>query len=315
MIRVKLENTVAVSTNLSWNKGMKDSKRKGDYVNMMNHIAVIGGGTMGRGIAYTAALAGFEVTLQDISSEAIERAKGYIDTLLNKSVEKGYIQSEQRDLAMKHLSFTTVIEEAVSKTDLVIEAALEVMELKIEIFKQVDELAPPHAILATNTSTMSPTEIAASTKRPDQCVAMHFFNPVHRMKLVEVIRGLDTSDETVRKVQQVAEKMGKETVEVNEFPGFVTSRMNCLIGNEAMNMLMEGVASAEDIDKAIKLGLNHPMGPLELADLVGLDSRLRNMEYLYHHLGEKYRPSPVLVKYVKAGRLGKKSGKGFYNYN
>ncbi len=281
---------------------------------MINHIAVIGGGTMGRGIAYTAALAGFEVTLQDISEEAIVRAREYIKTQLNKSVKKGYVQSKQRDEAMKNLSYTTGLQEAVVKSDLVIEAVLEIMELKINIFKQMDELAPAHAILATNTSTMSPTEIAASTKRPDQCVAMHFFNPVHRMKLIEVIRGLDTSDDTVRVVKQLAEKMGKETVEVNEFPGFVTSRMNCLIGNEAMNMLMEGVASAEDIDKALKLGLNHPMGPLELADLVGLDSRLRNMEYLYHQLGEKYRPSPILVKYVKAGRLGRKSGRGFYEY-
>ena len=281
---------------------------------MINHITVIGGGTMGRGIAYTAALAGFEVTLQDISNEAIENAREYIETLLNKNVEKGYVQLEQGTDAKKNLSYTTELAEAVSQTDLVIEAALEIMELKINIFKQLDELAPAHAILATNTSTMSPTEIAASTGRPDQCIAMHFFNPVHRMKLIEIIRGLDTSDSTVEVVKQVAEKLGKVAVEVNEFPGFVTSRMNCLIGNEAMNMLMEGVASAEDIDKALKYGLNHPMGPLELADLVGLDSRLRNMEYLYHQLGEKYRPSPLLVKYVKAGRLGRKSGRGFFDY-
>jgi 3-hydroxybutyryl-CoA dehydrogenase len=281
---------------------------------MINHIAVIGGGTMGRGIAYTAALAGFEVTLQDISEEAIANAREYIENLLKKNIEKGYVLSEQGENAKKNLRYTTSLQEAVSKTDLVIEAALEVMELKISIFQQLDKWAPADAILATNTSTMSPTEIAASTKRPDRCIAMHFFNPVHRMKLIEVIRGLDTSDATVELVKQVAEKMGKVTVEVNEFPGFVTSRMNCLIGNEAMNMLMEGVASAEDIDKALKFGLNHPMGPLELADLVGLDSRLRNMEYLYHQLGEKYRPSPVLVKYVKAGRLGRKSGRGFYDY-
>nr|WP_285857833.1 3-hydroxyacyl-CoA dehydrogenase [Neobacillus cucumis] len=281
---------------------------------MINHITVIGGGTMGRGIAYSAALAGFEVTLQDISNEAIENAREYIETLIKKSVEKGFVQLEQGADAKKNLSYTTELQEAVSQTDLVIEAALEIMELKINIFKQLDELAPAHVILATNTSTMSPTEIAAATGRPDQCIAMHFFNPVHRMKLIEVIRGLDTSDATVEVVKQVAEKMGKVTVEVNEFPGFVTSRMNCLIGNEAMNMLMEGVASAEDIDKALKYGLNHPMGPLELADLVGLDSRLRNMEYLYHQLGEKYRPSPLLVKYVKAGRLGRKSGRGFFDY-
>ncbi|MDR7076570.1 3-hydroxybutyryl-CoA dehydrogenase [Neobacillus niacini] len=281
---------------------------------MINQIAVIGGGTMGRGIAYTAALSGFEVILQDISEEAIGNAREYIENLLNKNVTKGYIESLQAEEAKKNLSYATNLQEAVRKTDLVIEAALETMEIKINIFKQLDEFAPAHAILATNTSTMSPSEIAACTKRPDQCIAMHFFNPVHRMKLIEIIRGLDTSDSTVEVVKQVAEKMGKETVEVNEFPGFVTSRMNCLIGNEAMNMLMEGVASVEDIDKALKLGLNHPMGPLDLADLVGLDSRLRNMEYLYHHLGEKYRPSPILVKYVKAGRLGRKSGRGFYDY-
>ncbi|TDK64294.1 3-hydroxyacyl-CoA dehydrogenase [Bacillus salipaludis] len=280
----------------------------------MNHIAVIGSGTMGRGIAYTAALAGFQVTLQDISEQALENAREYIENLLNRSAAKGYIQAEQEAEAKKNLSYTTQLQEAVSETDLVIEAALEIMELKINIFKQLDELAPSHAILATNTSTMSPTEIAAATDRPEQCIAMHFFNPVHRMKLIEIIRGLDTSDTTVEVVKQVAEKLGKVSVEVNEFPGFVTSRMNCLIGNEAMNMLMEGVASAEDIDKALKYGLNHPMGPLELADLVGLDSRLRNMEYLYQQLGEKYRPSPLLVKYVKAGRLGKKSGRGFYQY-
>lgn len=281
---------------------------------MINHIAVIGGGTMGRGIAYSAALAGFEVALQDISKEAIGNAKEYIENLLNKNVTKGYVKAVQAEEAKKNLCYSTQLQEAVRKTDLVIEAALEIMELKINIFKQLDQFAPAHAILATNTSTMSPSEIAATTKRPDQCIAMHFFNPVHRMKLIEIIRGLDTSDSTVEEVKQVAEKMGKETVEVNEFPGFVTSRMNCLIGNEAMNMLMEGVASVKDIDKALKLGLNHPMGPIELADLVGLDSRLRNMEYLYHHLGEKYRPSPILVKYVKAGRLGRKSGRGFYDY-
>ncbi|HBI04560.1 MAG TPA: 3-hydroxyacyl-CoA dehydrogenase, partial [Paenibacillaceae bacterium] len=261
---------------------------------------------MGRGIAYTAALSGYQVALQDISEQAIAKARDYIETLLKTSLEKGYIQQEQGELVRENLTYTTSLEEAVKNTDLMVEAILEIMELKIDVFKQADEWAPAHAILATNTSTMSPTEIGATTKRPDQVIAMHFFNPVHRMKLIEIIRGLDTSDATMEIVRSVSENMGKETVEVNEFPGFVTSRMNCIIGNEAMNMLMEGVASAEDIDKAIKLGLNHPMGPLEMADLVGLDSRLRNMEYLYQSLGEKYRPSPVLVKYVKAGRLGRK---------
>lgn len=281
---------------------------------MVKHIAVIGSGTMGRGIAYAAAVVGYNVSLQDIKTEAIDQAREYIESLANKNAEKGYIENEQRDWLLRNISYTTQLNEAVHNTDLVIEAVLEIMTLKVGIFKQLDQLAPAHAILATNTSTMSPTEIGASTKRPDKVIAMHFFNPVHRMKLIELIRGLDTSDETVEIIKNVSEKMGKETVEVNEFPGFVTSRMNCLIGNEAMNMLMEGVATAEDIDKALKLGLNHPMGPLEMADLVGLDSRLRNMEYLYHSLGEKYRPSPLLVKYVKAGRLGRKSGQGFYKY-
>ena len=218
------------------------------------------------------------------------------------------------DQALARITTTTDLEEAAKDADLVIEAVLELMDLKIEVFQKLDKICKPETVLATNTSTMSPTEIAASTSRPEKCIAMHFFNPVHKMKLVEIIRGLDTSDETYEIARQVSVRMGKETVQVNEFPGFVTSRMNCLIGNEAMNMLMEGVASAEDIDKAIKLGLNHPMGPLELADLVGLDTRLRNMEYLHKTLGERFRPSPILVKYVKAGRLGRKSGRGFYDY-
>jgi 3-hydroxybutyryl-CoA dehydrogenase len=281
---------------------------------MVNQIAIIGSGTMGKGIAYTAALSGFQVILQDISEDALANAQKAIETLIENQLQKGFIDANQHNQVKQNLSYTINLEQAVEKSDLVIEAILELIDMKIEVFQKVDRYAPAHAILATNTSTMSPTEIAASTNRPDQVIAMHFFNPVHRMKLVEIIRGLDTSDETVEVIKAVSKKLGKETVEVNEFPGFVTSRMNCLIGNEAMNMLMEGVASAEDIDKALKLGLNHPMGPLELADLVGLDTRLRNMEYLYHSLGEKYRPSPILVKYVKAGRLGRKSGRGFYEY-
>ncbi|WP_332629740.1 3-hydroxyacyl-CoA dehydrogenase [Halalkalibacter flavus] len=281
----------------------------------MRKIAVIGSGVMGRGIAYAAAISGYHVALQDISSESLKKAKVYIYEELGKSVEKGYLQYAQKEQAIAHLTFTSSLAEASSSADLVIEAVLELMELKIEVFKQLDEHSPRHAILATNTSTMSPTEIGAQTSRPGQCLAMHFFNPVHKMKLIELVRGLETTDETVASVKEVAKSMNKETVEVNEFPGFVTSRMNCLIGNEAMNMLMEGVASAEDIDKALKLGLNHPLGPLALADLVGLDTRLRNMEYLQRTLGEKYRPCPLLVKYVKAGRLGRKTGAGFYVYN
>jgi 3-hydroxybutyryl-CoA dehydrogenase len=280
----------------------------------MKNISVIGAGTMGRGIAYVSALGGFNVVLNDVSEENLHKAQAYIEKTMRTSAEKGFLPTEEVERALTQISYSADFNESVKEADLVIEAAFELMSIKIDIFKKLDEACPPHTILATNTSTMSPTEIGAQTKRPDQCIAMHFFNPVHKMKLIEVVRGLDTSNETVAKVMEVGERLGKECVEVNEFPGFVTSRMNCLIGNEAMNMLMEGVASPQDIDKAMKLGLNHPMGPLELADLVGLDSRLRNMEYLYQTLGEKYRPSPILVKYVKAGRLGKKSGKGFYDY-
>ena len=280
----------------------------------MQKLSVIGSGVMGRGIAYTAALGDYAVTLNDINEKALENAKRYIEDEMKKSAERGFITVEAMASALENITYTTNFEETAKNADIVMEAVLENMDLKIDIFKRLDELCPPHTLLATNTSTMSPTEIGAQISRPDKLLAMHFFNPVHKMKLIEIIRGLDTSDETVALAQQVGKKIGKETVEVNEFPGFVTSRMNCLIGNEAMNMLLEGVASAEDIDKALKLGLNHPMGPLELADLVGLDTRLRNMEYLYQTLGEKYRPCPLLTKYVKSGRLGRKSGSGFYDY-
>lgn len=280
----------------------------------MENVTVVGSGIMGRGIAYTAAISGFNVVLNDVNEENLKKAQLYIERELIKSAERGYLTSKQAEIAMTNLNYTTDLQTAAHDADIVIEAVFELIDIKIDVFKKLDVICPEHTILATNTSTMSPTEIAAQTSRPDKVVAMHFFNPVHKMKLIEIIRGLDTSDETVAKVKEIGAKLGKETVEVNEFPGFVTSRMNCLIGNEAMNMLMEGIASAEDIDKAMKLGLNHPMGPLELADLVGLDSRLRNMEYLYKTLGEKYRPSPLLIKYVKAGRLGRKSGTGFYNY-
>jgi 3-hydroxybutyryl-CoA dehydrogenase len=280
----------------------------------MEKLTVIGSGVMGRGIAYVAALGGFHVFLHDVSHENLDKAKLYIEQEMTKSAEKGFLNRDQAAAAFQNIVFTTDLETAAGDADVVIEAVFELMELKVDIFKQLDKICPEYTIFASNTSTMSPTEIAAQTLRPEKCIAMHFFNPVHKMKLIEIVRGLETSDETMEKAKAIGAKLGKETVEVNEFPGFVTSRMNCLIGNEAMNLLMEGVASAEDIDKAMKLGLNHPMGPLELADLVGLDTRLRNMEYLYKTLGEKYRPCPLLIKYVKAGRLGRKSGSGFYHY-
>ncbi|WP_152662710.1 3-hydroxyacyl-CoA dehydrogenase family protein [Shouchella clausii] len=281
---------------------------------MMN-IAVIGAGTMGRGIALTAIQQGASVALHDISEDSLKKAKSYIQTQLQKGLEKGYISNTEVIQEESKVVYSTNLDCVVKHADLVIEAVIEEMDAKVRIFKELDRLAPINAILATNTSTMSPTEIGAQTKRPDKVVAMHFFNPVHKMKLIEIVRALDTSNETVEMARKAGEFLGKTTVEVNESPGFITSRMNCLIGNEAMNMLREGVASVEDIDNAIKLGLNHPMGPLEMADLVGLDSRLRNMEYLHETLGEKYRPSPLLRKYVKAGRLGRKTGVGFYHYS
>lgn len=281
---------------------------------LMNNLTVIGSGLMGRGIALVGIINGFKVHLHDINEDALVEAQKYIRLEIERAIDRKIVKENLNECLIRLTTFTD-ISEAAKDADLVIEAVVENIQLKIDIFKQLDTICNEHTILATNTSTMSPTEIAAQTTRPEKCIAMHFFNPPHKMKLIEVVRGLDTSDETVQIVKEVVGRMNKEMVEVNEFPGFVTSRMNALIGNEAMNMLMEGVASAEDIDKAMKLGLNHPMGPLELADLVGLDTRLRNMQYLYETLGEKYRPCPLLIKYVKSGRYGKKNGKGFYNYS
>ena len=281
---------------------------------MIQNITVIGAGIMGSGIAYSCALNGFQVVLQDISDASLLKAENEIINLANNSESRGFITIEQKSRLLENIRFESQLANAVLDAQLVFEAIIENIDIKIELFKKLDSLCKKETILATNTSSLSPTEIGSPTSRPKKVAAMHFFNPVHKMKLVEIIRGLDTTDETVHIIKAVTEQLGKESVEVNEFPGFVTSRMNVLIGNEAMNMLMEGVASARDIDKAIKLGLNHPMGPFEMGDLVGLDTRLRTLEYLHKTLGEKYRPSPLLVKYVKAGRLGRKSGRGVFDY-
>lgn len=280
----------------------------------VNHILVVGSGVMGRGIAYSAALGGYQVTLCDISQSAIEKAKSEIGHLFLKAVDSERLTSEKAEHFSSKLNYSTELEKSASSANFVIEAVPEVMSIKKDIFEKLDQYTSTETILATNTSTMSPTEIGSYTNRADKIIAMHFFNPVHKMKLVEIIKGLETSEETLRVTQEIAHAMGKETVGVNEFPGFVTSRISSLVGNEAFNMLMEGVGSPEEIDKAIELGLNYPMGPFKLGDLVGLDTRLKNLEYLHKTLGEKYRPSPLLVKYVKAGRLGRKSGKGVYNY-
>jgi len=277
-------------------------------------IAVIGAGIMGRGIAHAAALGGFRTILEDILPTALRRAESEIRTNLDKGVELGKLSREDADAAFERLEYASTPEEAARQADMVIEAVPEEMESKIEIFTLLDKVCRPDTILASNTSSLSVTEIASVTYSSHRCVGMHFFNPVHKMKLLEVVRALDSSDAAVAAAVEVGKKMGKEVVVIKESPGFITSRINAMIGNEAFHMLQEGIATPEDIDKALKLGLNHPMGPFELVDLVGLDTRLHILEYLHKTLGEKFRPAPLLVQYVKAGRLGRKSGRGVYEY-
>jgi 3-hydroxybutyryl-CoA dehydrogenase len=280
----------------------------------VRNLTVIGAGLMGTGIAHVSALGGIQATLVDISSEILEKALGKIEGRLQKGIELKKIDREMMEQALSRLKLEMDLEKGVREADMVIEAVPEKIELKLEVFRKVDQLCREEVIFASNTSALSITEMAAVTQRPEKCIGMHFFNPVHLMRLVEIIRGLETSDDTYQITKRVAETMGKETVEVKESPGFVTSRINALIGNEAFYLFQEGVASAEDIDKALKIGLNHPMGPFEMVDLVGLDTRLSVLEFLHERLGEKYRPCPLLVKYVKAGRLGRKTGKGVYEY-
>jgi 3-hydroxybutyryl-CoA dehydrogenase len=277
-------------------------------------IVVVGAGIMGRGIAHVSSMAGFATVLNDISDELLEKARAQIRSDLEKGVEIGKVTSVQMQETLSRLQLQANLERAGNQADLIIEAVPERIELKADLFARLDRTCPPHVVFASNTSALSITEMAGATKRPQQVIGMHFFNPVHKMKLVEIIRGLETNNETFQISASVATKMGKETVEVKESPGFVTSRINALIGNEAFYMLQEGIANARDIDKALKLGLNHPMGPFEMIDLVGLDTRLSILTFLHQTLGDKYRPCPLLVKYVKAGRLGKKVGKGVYEY-
>jgi 3-hydroxybutyryl-CoA dehydrogenase len=278
-------------------------------------IAVIGAGIMGRGIAHAAALGGYRTILEDILPSALRRADDEIKANLDKAVELGKVSADEAKDAVGRIEYAGAVEEAARAADLVIEAVPEEMESKIEIFTLLDKICRPETILASNTSSLSVTEIASVTYRAKKCVGMHFFNPVHKMKLLEIVRALETSEDTLATATEVGRQMKKEVVAIKESPGFITSRINAMIGNEAFYMLQEGIASPEDIDKALKLGLNHPMGPFELVDLVGLDTRLHILEYLHKMLGEKYRPSPLLVQYVKAGRLGRKAGRGVYTYS
>src|SRR5271165_4096911 len=277
-------------------------------------IAVIGAGIMGRGIAHAAALGGYRTILEDILPTALRKAETEIRSNLDKAVELGKVTKAAADSAFGRLEYASSVEQAAREADLVIEAVPEEMESKIEIFTLLDKVCRPMTILASNTSSLSVTEISSVTYRAPKCVGMHFFNPVHKMKLLEIVRALETDAETLAAAVEVGKRMGKEVVVVNEAPGFITSRINAVIGNEAFYMLQEGIATAEDIDKALKLGLNHPMGPFELVDLVGLDTRLYILEHLHKTLGEKFRPCPLLAQYVKAGRLGRKSGRGVFEY-
>jgi len=280
----------------------------------IERVAVLGAGTMGHGIAHAAMAAGYETSLFDAAPDALVRAKASIESIIAKTIELGRLGDAESRALKERLRTFDHLGPAVAHADVVIEAVPEQMDLKLRLLRDVEKHAPARAIIASNTSALSLTELAAALTHPSRLGGMHFFNPVHKMKLVEVVRALDSAPETLQAIEEVARRMGKETVLVRESSGFVTSRINAMIGNEAFYMLQEGVASARDIDKALKLGLNHPMGPFELVDLVGLDTRLSVLEFLHRSLGEKFRPCPLLVQHVKAGRLGRKVGRGVYDY-
>lgn len=281
---------------------------------MIRRVAVIGAGTMGHGIAHAAMVGGFETRLYDVADEALVRGRAAIDAIVTRGVELGKLEAAGASEMCGRLSTTTDLTQAVRDADFVIEAAPESIDLKLSLFAQLDATLDPTTVIASNTSALSITEMAAATAHPRRIAGMHFFNPVQKMKLVEIVEALESAPETIDAIADVATRMGKDTVRVRESPGFITSRVNAMIGNEAFFMLQEGVASARDIDKALKLGLNHPMGPFELVDLVGLDTRLSVLEFLHRSLGEKFRPCPLLVQHVKAGRLGRKVGRGVYEY-
>lgn len=277
-------------------------------------VMVIGAGQMGSGIAQVCAQAGYEVVLNDLKDEFVQKGLNVITKNLSLQVEKGRMTEDEKEAVLSRLTPSTSLNDA-KDVDLCIEAAVENMQIKTDIFKQLDEITNEHVILATNTSSLPITEIAAATKRPEKVIGMHFMNPVPVMKLVEIIRGLATTDETYAVIEDMTKKLNKVPVEVNDFPGFVSNRVLMPMINEAIYTVYEGVATPEAVDEVMKLGMNHPMGPLTLADFIGLDTCLYIMEILHEGFGDdKYRPCPLLRKYVKAGWLGRKTGKGFYTY-
>lgn len=282
----------------------------------MKNITVIGAGTMGNGIAHVFAQAGFTVNLVDVSQESLDRGLKTIAGNLDRMIAKEKISEADKTATLNNITTFTAIADAVKNSDLVVEAATENLELKLNIFKQIDEAAPANAILASNTSSISITKIASVTKRPKKVIGMHFMNPVPMMKLVEIIKGYDTTDEVTKAVMEMSEKLNKIPVEVNDYPGFIANRILMPMINEAIYSLYEGVAGVKEIDEVMKLGMAHPMGPLQLADFIGLDVCLSILEVLYDGFkNPKYAPCPLLVNMVTAGKKGVKSGEGFYDYS